>query len=112
MSIINTQIHALEEESNNWAFRLWEVKKEAEDRLWHSPYLELRNVTCDLHEGVLTLRGRVPSYFLKQLAQTLLSGLDGISVLNNQLDVITSRYGRQSDLISRNNDRLNPNRFL
>jgi hypothetical protein len=40
----------------------------AEARLLNSPYLELRRVSCEFHEGVLTLRGNVPRYYLKQIA--------------------------------------------
>jgi hypothetical protein len=36
-----------------------------------SPYLPLRHVTCGFHNGVLTLWGRVPTFYLKQLAQKL-----------------------------------------
>jgi hypothetical protein len=74
-----------------------EARKSAEDRLRHSEYLELRNISCDVHDGVLTLRGRVPSYHLKQLAQTLLAELAGILRLNNQLEVVSSRDARPSN---------------
>ena len=77
------------------AFSPWEARKSAEDRLRHSDYLELRNVSCDFHDGVLTLRGRVPSYHLKQLAQSLLCELDGILEFNNQLEVVPARESRQ-----------------
>ena len=52
-----------------------------------SPYFELHRVTCEFDRGVLTLRGRVPSYYLKQMAQALLDKLEGVSSLDNQLDV-------------------------
>jgi osmotically-inducible protein OsmY len=57
-------------------------------RLEQSSYRELRGVSCEFHEGVLTLRGRVSSYYLKQVAQTLIRGLDGISQVNNRLSVV------------------------
>lgn len=76
------------EESNSWAFKIWKTAKAAEDQLRHSFYLELRNVSCDFHEGVLTIRGRVPSYHLKQLAQALLCEIEGVLELNNQLEVV------------------------
>ena len=40
----------------------------AESCLRHNPYLALKNVQCDFHEGVLTLRGCLPTYYLKQMA--------------------------------------------
>ena len=74
-----------------------EARQSAEDRLRRSEYLELRNVSCDVQDGVLTLRGRVPSYHLKQLAQSLLGELAGIFRLNNQLEVVSSRDARPSN---------------
>jgi hypothetical protein len=88
MSIIDLSAPYTTEKSNTWAFRLWEITKTAEERLRHSGYLELRNVSCDIHEGVLTLRGRVPSYHLKQLAQAILREIEGVLEMNNQLDVV------------------------
>ena len=54
----------------------------------NSGYYELRGVSCDFHEGVLILRGRVPSYHLKQLAQSLVFHLDGVQELSNRLEVV------------------------
>jgi hypothetical protein len=99
MSIIDMNVDlnstGLSDESENLAFAYWETIRTAEDRLRHSEYFELRNVSCDFHEGVLTLRGRVPSYHLKQLAQSLLCEVAGILKLNNQLEVVPSRDARQ-----------------
>lgn len=53
-----------------------------------SPYLPLRTLTCYVHEGVLTLRGRVPTFYCKQLAQSLVSALEGVEEVNNQLEVV------------------------
>jgi osmotically-inducible protein OsmY len=58
--------------------------------LRQSEYFELRRISCEFHEGVLTLRGRVPSYYLKQLAQALAAEVEGVLELNNQLDVVAS----------------------
>jgi hypothetical protein len=37
---------------------------------------------------VLTVRGRVPSFYLKQLLQTILMRVDGVRMVDNQVDVI------------------------
>jgi hypothetical protein len=66
----------------------WEVVERAEDRLRNSAYRELRNVFCSFREGILTLRGRVSSYYMKQLAQALVAGLGDVRELNNQLEVV------------------------
>ena len=42
------------------------------------------------HDGVLTVRGRVPSFYLKQLLQTVLKRVDGVERINNQVDVVCS----------------------
>ena len=63
------------------------VQAEAQSRLRKSHYHELRFVSCEFHEGVLTLRRRVSSYHLKQLAQELIRRLDGAEEVNNRLEV-------------------------
>ena len=64
-----------------------DVAKTAEKRFQSSPYVALRSIVCEFHEGVLVLRGQVPSYYLKQLAQELVRDLDGIGVIVNVVDV-------------------------
>ncbi len=49
---------------------------------------ELRSVSCDFHQGVLTLRGEVPSYYLKQVAQELLRTTVPGEQVSNQLRVV------------------------
>jgi len=63
----------------------------AERKLSRSPYMELRSISYDLCEGVLTLRGRVPSYYLKQIAQHLVDSLPGVEKIDNRLEVVASR---------------------
>jgi hypothetical protein len=65
-----------------------ETQAIAQARLRRSGYHELRNVSCIFYEGVLTLRGRVSTWYLKQVAQTLVLHLDGVLELNNRLEVI------------------------
>lgn len=40
-----------------------------------SPYLSLRSLTCDWHAGVFTLRGKVPTEYLRTLAESLANKL-------------------------------------
>ena len=63
------------------------VQAEAHSRLRKSGYHELHLVSCDFHEGVLTLRGRVSSFYLKQIAQELIRRLKGVEEVNNRLEV-------------------------
>ena len=64
------------------------VQAEAQSRLRKSGYHELHLVSCDFHEGVLTLRGCVSSFYLKQVAQELIRRLDGAEEVNNRLEVV------------------------
>ena len=64
------------------------IEREVASDLEHCGYHEMRRVSCEYDHGVVTLRGRVPSYFLKQIAQTVVaSRLKGTAALRNQLEV-------------------------
>jgi hypothetical protein len=60
---------------------------QAEARLRAHPYLALQRVSCECRDGVLVLRGRLPTYHLKQVAQTLVVGIDGVRRIDNQVEV-------------------------
>jgi osmotically-inducible protein OsmY len=66
------------------------VEAGAQSRLRASGYCQLHLVSCEFHEGVLTLRGQVSTFFLKQVAQTLIRDLDGVGEINNRLEVAAS----------------------
>jgi hypothetical protein len=40
--------------------------------------------------GVLIVRGCVPTFYLKQVLQTVLKDVDGVARIDNQIDVISS----------------------
>jgi hypothetical protein len=48
-------------------------------------------VCCQFDQGVLTLRGRVASYYLKQLAQAVVRQLAGVQQVRNCLEVAAAR---------------------
>ena len=77
----------LEEQESGLSKENLLVQADAQSRLRQSGYLQLHLVSCEFHEGVLTLRGRVSSFYLKQVAQTLIRGLDGVGEINNRLEV-------------------------
>jgi hypothetical protein len=60
---------------------------EIEKRLRQSAYLELRRIGWTIHKKVLRLDGFVSSYYLRQVAQAMLKGLDGIETIENCLEV-------------------------
>lgn len=63
------------------------VLEGAESCLRSNPYLALKNVTCDYREGVLTLRGCLPSYYLKQVAQTAVARVACGARIVNEIEV-------------------------
>jgi osmotically-inducible protein OsmY len=70
--------------------------------LEHAPYDELHAITCRFDDGVATLRGRVPSYFLKQIAQSIVTRQPGVERVVNRIEVTsapaaTSVVGDHSD---------------
>ena len=61
--------------------------------LRQSAYAELRELSCDFNGGVLTLRGCVPTYYLKQVAQEAVADVPGVIEVDNHLEVgVSSRY--------------------
>ena len=61
----------------------------AERCLRGHPYLALKNVSCDWLGGVMVLRGCLPSYYLKQVAQEAVAALEGVERIDNQIQVVT-----------------------
>jgi hypothetical protein len=76
---------------NPFATLFAEIAEIAEAALRQSSYFELRDVACDFSGGVLTLRGRVPSYHLKQLAQASVADVPGVVEVDNRVEVVTPR---------------------
>ncbi|QDT67433.1 BON domain protein [Planctomycetes bacterium MalM25] len=72
------------------------VVHQAEDCLGASSHLFLRHVECHEEEGALCLEGKVPSFYLKQTAQSLLQSLDGVDRIVNRL-VVVNAYGVSSE---------------
>lgn len=67
------------------------IERAAGTRLRRSGYHTVRSVSCRFRHGVLILEGRVPSYYLKQIAQTRVGGLAGVEKLDNRVQVVTPR---------------------
>jgi hypothetical protein len=68
----------------------------AECRLRASPYLSLRNIYCDFHEGMLILRGCLPTYYMKQHAQAAVAGVEGVGRVVNQIEVCSTNVRRSN----------------
>lgn len=65
------------------------VSEAAERRLRGNAYLALKNISCECHDGVLTLRGSLPSYYLKQIARVAVADVDGVAWINDEIEVVS-----------------------
>ena len=72
-----------------------DVAEQAERLMRRNGHLCQQNVSCDFREGVLVIRGVVPSYYLKQVAQEVVASLAEVVRIDNQLSV-TVPDSRQS----------------
>jgi hypothetical protein len=61
---------------------------EARDRIVRHPHLAVQRIWCEYSEQTLFLRGHVPSFYLKQLAQTAVAGLEGVDQVVNEIEVL------------------------
>jgi osmotically-inducible protein OsmY len=52
-----------------------------------SPYHALRHLECSFADGVLTIAGRLPSFFMKQVAQTSIQHVVGVERVENRVEV-------------------------
>jgi hypothetical protein len=61
----------------------------AERALRSGPYRALQTLSCDCQGGVLVLRGCLPTYYLKQVAQEVVAHqVQGLARLDNQIQVV------------------------
>jgi osmotically-inducible protein OsmY len=61
----------------------------ADERLWQSLYASLHDISCECDEaGVLFLRGQVPTFFQKQLAQEAVLRIEDVAQVVNQVEVV------------------------
>ena len=63
------------------------VPQLAQARLKETTYAALERVACEYHEGVALLRGTVPTFYLKQVAQVVVGRLDEVKRVINRIEV-------------------------
>jgi hypothetical protein len=63
------------------------VVARAEFILHESSYPALRRLRCELTDGVSILRGAVPLYYLKQIAQMLVAKVQNEIQISNEIEV-------------------------
>jgi len=67
--------------------------EEAARRLTAQPHpfaSYFRDISVECCDGLLTLRGRLPTFYMKQILQTSLRNIDGVEQIDNQVDVISA----------------------
>lgn len=62
-------------------------RDEIAERFRSSGQIRLLEVQIDEDEGHVVLSGRVPTYYLKQLAQTIAGNVEGVASLRNEMVV-------------------------
>ena len=55
-----------------------------------NPYLAGRTLRFETDGGRVTLRGHVGSWYQKQMAQELLRRVEGVELIDNMLEVVSS----------------------
>jgi osmotically-inducible protein OsmY len=64
------------------------VEQAARARLARTGYANLKRVKCSFRNGTMILRGQVPSYYHKQLAQEALRNATHVDQVINHLEVM------------------------
>jgi len=68
------------------------IVSQARDQLSKSDHFRSRcdTIGIEYQKGHLVLIGRLPSFYLKQVLQTVLRGLPGVQRIDNRVDVISN----------------------
>jgi hypothetical protein len=68
--------------------RVHRVVASAKDRLRKQPHLSVQRIWCEYDGQQLVLRGQVPSFYHKQLAQVAVAGMDEVCQVVNEIEVL------------------------
>ena len=63
------------------------IEEAATECLLKSPYHDVRRVLCEYDHGILFLRGRLPSFHQKQVAQEAVARVKGVTQVVNGIEV-------------------------
>ena len=78
-------MYALTADEN--AIHLERIAAAATESLQNSPYHAVRTVLCEWENGILFLRGKLSSFYHKQVAQETVARLKGLTPLVNEIEV-------------------------
>ncbi len=79
---------ALEHSENRSFTHRLDPAEMAESHLRSNSYLALKNISCEFRHGVLILKGNVPTYYLKQVAQAVVAPTAGVERIVNEIEVV------------------------
>jgi osmotically-inducible protein OsmY len=79
--------HDLDAHLTSEGFGLLGIDLEVKVRLRRSGYQALQAVTCEFHEGTARIRGHLPTFYLKQIAQEIVCAVVGVRSVVNQIEV-------------------------
>ncbi len=71
----------------NTLVRYVRIAEAASECLRSSPYRALRGILCECDQGILLLRGWLPSFYYKQLAQEAVANVRGVRQVVNEIEV-------------------------
>ncbi len=60
----------------------------ARKQIRRQPRLTFQRIWCEFDSGRLLLRGQVPSFYYKQLAQEAIAGMKGVVQVVNDIEVV------------------------
>lgn len=67
--------------------RIQHITEMAQRRLSQTPYRTIHRLSCQFDGHVLTLRGRLPSFYQNQLAQEAVAGMEDVERVVNLVEV-------------------------
>ena len=65
-----------------------EIITKVMERLRGHSHLRVQRICCEIDDGKLFLRGQVPSFFYKQLAQEAVQNITGVGQIFNEIEVV------------------------
>ena len=63
------------------------LQQQVQNAIVGSPYLSQNNLQCETESGRVVLRGKVGSFFQKQMAQEVVRTVEGVERVDNCLEV-------------------------
>jgi osmotically-inducible protein OsmY len=86
MTTITSRLPIISPPSGNNRFQLLERK--VHEQLRQSGRSQLQSVVCFCDDDQCILTGRLPTFFLKQVAQAIVIRVDGVGKIDNRIEVI------------------------